>query len=136
MLLDTLDSHYENFYEAMAQPYKEWKRSTHDEAIHYRRLKRTAFWQKVLGAAAVIGALATDARNNANTRAFRDLMLIGGAAAFDPDRWAAGPFRPLSDLFLRPDTSSPGSGNNKNQNPGLPRGRLPPEPSGHPSSAT
>ncbi|RLA34820.1 MAG: hypothetical protein DRR03_06260 [Gammaproteobacteria bacterium] len=93
LLLDTLNAHFDNFYRQMDPPYDEWRRSRSAEAEALRAVEREALQQKLIGVAAIIGAIALSATgntsNNAANSTLRDVMVIGGAYAiksgFDKD---------------------------------------------------
>lgn len=57
MLIDTVNEHYFNFYDEMWDPYEDWRRASRDEAVALRAVKRSARNRKLLGAAAVAGAV-------------------------------------------------------------------------------
>ncbi len=93
LLLDTLNAHFDNFYREMDPPYDEWRRSRSAEAEAMREVEREALQRKLIGVAAIIGAIALSATGNTNNNAanstLRDVMVIGGAYAiksgFDMD---------------------------------------------------
>jgi hypothetical protein len=93
LLLDTLNAHFDNFYREMDPPYDEWRRSRSAEAEAMREVEREALQRKLVGVAAIVGAIALSATGNTNNNAanstLRDVMLIGGAYAiksgFDKD---------------------------------------------------
>lgn len=92
LLVDTLNGHYENFYREMEQPYTEWRRARSAEAAALREVERNALKRKLLGVAAIAGAIAIDATgkgNGAATGVLRDTMVLGGVYAiktgFDMD---------------------------------------------------
>lgn len=84
LLIDTLNGHFDNFYRDMQQPYDDWRRSRSEEAHALEEIRHEANMRKLLGAAAIIGAIAIEAsgRGNGNTSSvLRDVMLVGGAIA-------------------------------------------------------
>ncbi len=93
LLIDTLNGHFDNFYREMQKPYGDWRRTRTEEATALRKIKRDATRRKVIGVAAIAGAIAIEALGNGNTRAstgvLRDVMVVGGAYAlktgFDKD---------------------------------------------------
>ena len=93
MLIDTLNGHFDNFYHEMAAPYHEWRAARLQEAEALSRIERQALTQKVLGVAAIAGAVALGAFTGSDTRArtgtLRNVMVLGGAYAiktgFDKD---------------------------------------------------
>jgi hypothetical protein len=93
LLIDTLNGHFNNFYREMEEPYGEWRRARTEEADAMREIKSQATRQKLLGAAAILGAIAIEVMGSNSTRAstgtLRDVMVVGGAYAiktgFDKD---------------------------------------------------
>ena len=93
LLIDTLNGHFNNFYREMQNPYGEWRRVRTEEVTALREIKSQATRRKVLGAAAILGAIALEAFGGRNTRAstgtLRSIMVVGGAYAiktgFDKD---------------------------------------------------
>lgn len=85
MLIDTLNGHYDNFYLDMNSPYMEWRKARSAEAAALREVKRKANTRMLLGAAAILGAIAIEALGSSSTRAstgsLRDVMVLGGAVA-------------------------------------------------------
>ncbi len=82
LLIDTLNGHYDNFYQQMATPYQEWRKARSNEAAALREVKRKANIQKALGIAAILGAIAIEANGSSSTQVstgtMRDVMVIGG----------------------------------------------------------
>ncbi len=82
-LLNTLNLHYTRFARDMEGPYRDWQRASREEGLHYQQLKREGMWRKMLGAAAVVGAIAADAATGGRSLpALRNFAIIGGVAAF------------------------------------------------------
>jgi hypothetical protein len=81
LLIDTLNGHFGNFARQMEFPYAEWRSARSEEAASLRRIEREAMQRKVLGAAAIIGAIAIEAAGNGryNTGVLRDVLVLGGA---------------------------------------------------------
>ena len=84
LLIDTLNGHYDNFSREMTTPYTQWRKARSEEADALRKLEREALTRKLLGALAIIGAIAVDTSNDNNSNSssvLRDAMVIGGAYA-------------------------------------------------------
>jgi hypothetical protein len=84
LLIDTLNGHFDNFTRQMEPPYTEWRKARSEEAAALRKLEREALKRKLLGAAAILGAIAVEASNNGNnagSSVLRDVMVLGGAYA-------------------------------------------------------
>lgn len=91
LLIDTLNGHFDNFSRDMEAPYMEWRRARSEEAAALRQLEREAMTRKIMGFAAVLGAIAleTSGNNNYSSSLLRDTLVLGGAYAiktgFDKD---------------------------------------------------
>ena len=93
LLIDTLNGHFDNFYREMQQPYSDWRRSRSEEAASLHEIEQNALKRKLLGVAAIVGAVAIEAagngRRSASTGILRDAMVLGGIYAiktgFDKD---------------------------------------------------
>jgi hypothetical protein len=93
LLVDTLNGHYDNYYREMETPYREWHKALATERAALREAEDNANGRKLLGAAAIVGALALEAFGGnsvrASTSSLRSLMLVGGTYAlktgFDMD---------------------------------------------------
>lgn len=93
LLVDTLNGHFDNLYSDMQQPYFEWRKSRLEELDALRKLQGEARNRKLLGAAAILGAIAIEALGGDSTRSstgtLRNVMIVGGAYAvktgFDKD---------------------------------------------------
>ena len=91
LLIDTLNGHIDNFCREMETPYNEWRKARSEEAAALRKVERDAMKRKLIGVAAILGAIALDASNNGNysSSILRDSLVLGGAYAiktgFDKD---------------------------------------------------
>ncbi len=84
LLIDTLNGHFDNFTRQMESPYTEWRKARSEEAAALRKLERDAWQRKLLGAAAILGAIAVESSNNGNnagSSVLRDVMVVGGVYA-------------------------------------------------------
>ncbi len=85
LLVDTLNGHFDNFYGEMQAPYFQWRKARLEELEAMREIERQARNRKLLGAAAIIGAIAIEVMGGDSTRAatgsLRDVMLVGGIYA-------------------------------------------------------
>ncbi len=85
MLVDTLNGHFDNFHTDMQEPYFQWRKSRLEELEAMREIQREARNRKLLGAAAILGAIAIEALGGDSTRAstgtLRNVMIVGGAYA-------------------------------------------------------
>ena len=91
LLIDTLNGHFDNFCAEMETPYNEWRKARSEEAIALRKVERDAMQRKLIGVAAILGAIALEATNGGNysSSVLRDTLVLGGAYAlktgFDKD---------------------------------------------------
>jgi hypothetical protein len=91
LLIDTLNGHFDNFCREMDTPYNEWRKARSEEAAALRKVERDALQRKLIGVAAILGAIALEATNNGNysSSVLRDSLVLGGAYAiktgFDKD---------------------------------------------------
>jgi hypothetical protein len=91
LLIDTLNGHFDNFSREMDHPYNEWRRTRSEEAAALRKVESDALKRKLLGVAAIIGAVVVESSNNGNygSSVLRDTLVLGGAYAlksgFDMD---------------------------------------------------
>jgi len=85
LLIDTLNGHFDNFYQAMRDPYTQWRTTRLEELESMRAIQREARNRKLIGAAAIVGAIAIEALGGNSTRAstgtLRNVMVVGGAYA-------------------------------------------------------
>ena len=91
LLIDTLNGHFDNFSREMDQPYDEWRKARSEEAVALRKVESDALKRKLLGAAAILGAIIIESANNGNagSSVLRDTLVLGGAyvinTGFDMD---------------------------------------------------
>ena len=93
LLIDTLNGHFDNFYHEMQDPYEQWRKTRGEELAALREIQRQARNRKLMGAAAILGAIAIEVLGGDSTRAstggLRNVMIVGGAYAiktgFDKD---------------------------------------------------
>jgi hypothetical protein len=93
MLIDTINGYYDAFYGDMWEPYESWRRYRSEEAAQLLRVEQDATRQKLLGAAAIAGAIAVQLLTGEDMQPVADVasqvMVIGGVAAlqegFDKD---------------------------------------------------
>jgi hypothetical protein len=93
LLVDTLNGQFDNFYREMQQPYSDWRRTRSEEAASLHKIEQEALKRKLLGVAAIVGAVAIQAagsgQRSASTGILRDAMVLGGIYAiksgFDKD---------------------------------------------------
>ncbi len=77
MLVDTLNEYYASLYYELSQPYEDWRRMSRAEMIQYRELRRSARMRQLLGIAAILGAVAYEAKGGGNS-AITTTAVFGG----------------------------------------------------------
>lgn len=82
LLIDTMNNYYDIYYSDMWDSYDDWRKFRSEELDSLREIERKALAQKVIGAAAIIGAIALGASTNSDVRdrtgALRSVMIAGG----------------------------------------------------------
>jgi len=68
LVVDTLNEHYANFYYGIAIPYHSWRKTSREESINYRQVKRAATMQTILGVVVIAGALAVDTNSSSSSK--------------------------------------------------------------------
>ncbi len=79
LFIDTLQDEYAGFARRMAQPYQDWRRETHGEALAYQELRRQSTLRTVAGIAAIVGGIAAQGSDSSTTRAAGTVGILGGA---------------------------------------------------------
>ena len=85
LVVDTLNEHYANFYYGIAIPYNAWRKTSREEAINYRQVKRSATLQTLMGVVVLAGSLAvdTDSSSASKRRMQRSIQSIGISQGID-----------------------------------------------------
>ena len=81
MYLDTLNQHYEWFYNEMWPAYESWREANLVERQALRKMKRSAYMRQAAGALMMALAIALGAGDVDNTGALQNVLIVGGAAA-------------------------------------------------------
>jgi hypothetical protein len=84
MLIDAINGYYEAYYLDLWEPYANWRKFRSEEVATMREIERDALRRKLLGVAAIAGAvvIGTNSSNNsAATDALQRVMVAGGAYA-------------------------------------------------------
>jgi len=77
MLVDTLNEYYAGLYYDLGRPYEDWRKMSREEALRYKEIKRSARMRQLLGAAAIIGAIAYEGSGGGNS-AITNTAILGG----------------------------------------------------------
>ncbi|MGB0713184.1 MAG: hypothetical protein ACPGUC_06450 [Gammaproteobacteria bacterium] len=88
LLIDTLNSHYDHYYNEMWTPYDGWRTTRAEEAAALREVEEAATTRKVLGGLAILGGIlltaSTKSSDSIGARSVKSsvgqLMVLGGAA--------------------------------------------------------
>jgi hypothetical protein len=84
MFIDTLNEYYADLFAKMQGPYQDWRSYSYEEQVALDKLNRAARWEKILGAAAMIGGVvATSGRSRAGRTAGQVAVLGGMATMMD-----------------------------------------------------
>lgn len=85
MLMDTLNAHYDQFYNDMWESYVSWRKSSLAETLALEQIRREANAKKMAGAAAILGAIALEVLGGKKVRqstgSLRTVLVVGGAMA-------------------------------------------------------
>jgi len=82
MLIDTINGYYEAYYLDLWEPYANWRQFRSEEVATMRQIERDALQRKIIGAAAIIGAIAIGASiddSSFATDTLQQVMVAGGA---------------------------------------------------------
>lgn len=85
MLVDTINNYYDVYYTDVWDSYDNWRKYRSEELENIREIDKKALQQKLLGAAAILGAIALGASKNSSvvrsTGVLRTVMIAGGGYA-------------------------------------------------------
>jgi hypothetical protein len=79
MFIDTVNVYYENLYDDMRQPYGQWRKAYLVELNQKRELERQVWARRLLGVAAIVGAVVLGANTSSSAgSAAAAVLSIGG----------------------------------------------------------
>ncbi len=83
MFIDTVNQYYGNLYDDMRGPYGQWRKSYLEELDQQRALERKAWERRILGVAAIVGAvlIGTNFGGTGAADVASAVMVIGGVEA-------------------------------------------------------
>lgn len=82
MLVDTINSYYEVYYNDLWQPYSDWRKLYSEELTALKEVEKSALTRQLFGLAAVVGGvLLSTSNNNISNSGLPGVMIAGGAAA-------------------------------------------------------
>jgi len=82
MLIDAINGYYEAYYLDLWEPYVNWRKFRSEEVATMRQIERDALRRKVIGVAAIVGAIAigtSSDNNSAASETLQQVMVAGGA---------------------------------------------------------
>ena len=82
MLIDAINGYYEAYYLDLWEPYANWRKFRSEEVATMREIERDALRRKVIGVAAIIGAIAigtSSDNDSAASQTLQQVMVAGGA---------------------------------------------------------
>ena len=77
VLVDTLNEYYAKLYQDISVPYENWRKLSREEMLTYEDLKKSARKRQLLGAAAILGAIAYEGDSQASSYA-KQAAIYGG----------------------------------------------------------
>lgn len=80
LFVETLNEHYEDFYQSAEEPYNGWREFAREEAISIRELQRSSRWRTTLGIATIVASVLYGANSDGDftSRILRDAMMYTG----------------------------------------------------------
>ena len=74
LVVDTLNEHYANFYYGIAIPYESWRKTSREESINYRQVRRSGLIKAAIGVAIIAGSAMIDTDDPSDSRRRRNTM--------------------------------------------------------------
>ena len=80
LFVETLNEHYEDFYQSADESYNGWREFAREESISIRELQRSSRWRTTLGIATVVASVLYGASGDGDftSRMLRDAMMYTG----------------------------------------------------------
>ena len=80
LFVETLNEHYEDFYQSAEEAYNGWREFAREEAISIRELQRSSRWRTTLGIATIVASVLYGANSDGDftSRILRDAMMYTG----------------------------------------------------------
>ena len=73
LVVDTLNEHYANFYYGIAIPYESWRKTSREESINYRQVRRSGLIKAAIGVAVIAGSAMIDTDDRGDSRSRRNM---------------------------------------------------------------
>ena len=84
MYVDTLNAHYEVYYNEMRPSYDDWRKLNYQEIKALKKIKREGMMRTLAGALLIAGAIALDVGDVSSTGVLQtSMILIGGQVIVD-----------------------------------------------------
>jgi len=80
LFIETLNEHYQDFYQSADESYNGWREFAREESIAIRELQRSSRWRTTLGIATVVASVLYGANSDGDftSRMLRDAMMYTG----------------------------------------------------------
>jgi len=80
LFIETLNEHYEDFYQDSDESYNGWREFAREESIAIRELRRSSRWRTTLGIATVVASVVYGSQSDGDfaSRMLRDAMMYTG----------------------------------------------------------
>jgi hypothetical protein len=80
LFFETLDQHYDKFYQDAMTPYDGWRQYAREESIEIHELTKTAHWRTGMGVATILASIVygSNSDNTFSDRVIRDAMMYVG----------------------------------------------------------
>jgi hypothetical protein len=80
LFIETLNEHYEGFYQSADESYNGWREFAREEAIAIRELQRSSRWRTTMGIATIVASVLYGANSDGDfsSRLLRDAMMYTG----------------------------------------------------------
>ena len=80
LFIETLNEHYQDFYQGADESYNGWREFAREESIAIRELQRSSRWRTTLGIATVVASVLYGANSDGDftSRMLRDAMMYTG----------------------------------------------------------
>ncbi len=75
---DTLNEYYASLYYEMSPAYEDWRKMSREETLNYQELNRSAWTRKLLGAAAILGAVMYESQSGGGNAAITNTAVLMG----------------------------------------------------------
>ena len=81
MLVDTINSYYEVYYNDLWQPYGDWRKLYSEELVALKEVEKQALTRQLFGLVAIAGGVLLSTNNSVSGSGLPGVIIAGGAAA-------------------------------------------------------